>query len=233
MIDYMQRAEYQSNNFRTQSIPKLVTCSQSISKKSFNKSYNHIFVLNLFKSRPELRRFWNDYFDWSMSFLFEAFISASLAQKNSCYLLLRSSLENFVKFLVVAINKRDEINDRGFKDNNHIILTHDWSNIHLNPLTKINTFQNDYERFSKLSHSAINLSSEAIINYFDKTSENFSEQFNDSMIEFRSLSKKYIYLIICICEDSFISWNQEELRLILKMIYKDHTLNTILKSLKK
>ncbi len=41
------------------------------------------------------------------------------------------------------------------------------------------------------------------------------------------------YLIICICEDSFISWNQEELRLILKMIYKDHTLNTIIKSLKK
>lgn len=114
MINYQQSIKYQSDQFKEKIIIPLLESSQVLSTERIEKTYKYIFLLNLLKSRPELKKFWNNYLHWSISFLYEAFVSASLGQKHGCYFLLRSSLENFVKFVCEAIGKSEEINDRVF-----------------------------------------------------------------------------------------------------------------------
>lgn len=233
MIDYQGKLNYQGIQFKQKVIPNIINNFRTVKPKSFQKSYNHIATINLLYSRPELNRFWNDYLNWSISFLLKAYISASLGQNDACNLLLRSSLENFVKFIVVAIGKEDFINDRGFKDNNHILVTNSWLNDELGISNIVKTFQSKYNDFSKLSHSAINLDKENLFQYFDKNNETFKSNYLHSMNEIRSLSKNYIYLMLYICKPSFKNWNTNDLVEILKLIYNPKQVTTILDYLKK
>lgn len=196
MIDYQDKLNYQGIRFKQKVIPNMINNFQAIDSKSFQKSYNHIATINLFYSRPELSRFWNDYLSWSISFLFKAYIAASLGQNDACNLLLRSSLENFVKFLVVAIGKKNAINDRGFKDNNHILVINSWPDDELGISSIVHTFQTTYNNFSKLSHSAIKLDKNNLFQYFDKNNETFKNDYLTSMNKICSLSKDYISIIL-------------------------------------
>lgn len=232
MINYQQSIKYQSDQFKEKIIIPLLESSQVLSTERIEKTYKYIYLLNLLKSRPELKKFWNNYLHWSISFLYEAFVSASLGQKHGCYFLLRSSLENFVKFVCEAIGKSEEINDRVFKNNNHILTTYDWLENDLNMLGKVCSFQTMYNNFSKLSHSAIRLNNQNPISYFDKIVENFDSEYNDAMKDIQKLSDLYIYFIIFICKSSLKKWDTDDLITIFKISCTNNQTKIILNFLK-
>ncbi len=232
MIDYQQNIKYQSDQFKKKIITPLLKSSQNLPTKRIEKTYKYIFLLNLLKSRPELKTFWNNYLHWSISFLYEAFVSASLAQKHGCYFLLRSSLENFVKFICEAIGKGKAINDQGFKDNNHILTTYNWPKNNLNLLSKVCSFQTMYNNFSKLSHSAVKLNNQDPIPYLGKIVENFDSEYNDAMSSIQKLSNFYMYFIIFICKSSFKKWDTDDLISLFKISCTNNQTKTILNFLK-
>lgn len=232
MTDYQQSIEYQNEQFKKKIIAPLFTSSQNISLKQSVKTYKYIFLLNLLKSRPELRKFWNDYLYWSISFLYEAYVSANLGQKNGCYFLLRSSLENFVKFVCRAVGKEEEISDHGFKNNNHILTTYDWPKNGLAFFSKVCYFQSMYNNFSKLSHSAIKINDQTPITYFSKIVENFDNEYNDAMNNIQKLSDFYVYFIIFVCKSSLEKWDTYDLTTILRITYTDKQTKMILKFIK-
>lgn len=232
MINYQQNIKYQSNQFKEQIIIPLLNSSQALSTKKIAKTYKYIFLLNLLKSRPELKKFWNDYLHWSISFLYEAFVSSSLGQKNGCYFLLRSSLENFVKFVCEAIGERKEINDYGFKSNNHILTTYNWPDNDLNILGKVCSFQTMYNNFSKLSHSAIKLNDQNLIPYLGKIVEEFDNEYNDAASNIKKVADSYLYLMIFVCKSSLKKWDTSDLTNIFKISCTDNQIKIILSFLK-
>lgn len=233
MIDYQQSIDYQSDQFKEKIAVPLLESLQSLPTKKVEKTYKYIFLLNHLKSRPELKKFWNEYLNWSISFLYESFVSASLGQKHGCYFLLRSSLENFVKFICVAIGKKEEIDNRVFKKNNHILVTYNWPKDNFKLQSKASSFQTMYNEFSKLSHSATKLNNQSPITYFQKIVEGFDKEYNDAMESIQSLSVCYMYFIIFICKKSLKKWDTKDLTSILKISCTKHEAEVILNLIKK
>lgn len=180
--------------------------------KKFNKvkKYKYIFAINYFVSRPELSKYWNNYFKWSLSFLYEAYYSFSLGRTDSGVLLLRSSIDNFVKFIIKSIGKEDQIGETVFKPNNHILVTYEWKENQLNLTNKSRIFQEEYNNFSRLSHSAIN-SSATPISFFSQLNKDFKANYEYGMKSFKRIAKIYIYFIVYVCQDSLKKWDTVDL----------------------
>lgn len=226
--DIEKSIQYQSDRYINEI---LNDCINNARKKNNPKKYKYIFGINYIVSRPELSEYWNKYFKRSISFLFEAYCSISLGQTDGGYFLLRSSVENFVKFVAKGLGEESKINDRGFKDNNRILINYAWQEKDLHLKNKANNFQTDYNNFSKLSHSVIN-SNENPISFFSERNKKFDSQYTAAMAVFKRIIKNYICFIVYLCKNSLMKWDSEDLMETLNIIFTENESKVIYKFLK-
>lgn len=226
--DIEKSIQYQSDRYINEILNDYINNAR---KKNNPKKYKYIFGINYIVSRPELSEYWNKYFKWSISFLFEAYCSISLGQTNGGYFLLRSSVENFVKFVAKGLGEESKINDRGFKDNNRILINYAWQEKDLHLKNKADRFQTEYNDFSKLSHSAIN-SNRNPISFFFEQNKSFDSRYTAAMAVFKRIVKNYIYFIVYLCKNSLMKWDTEDLMETLNIVFTENESKVIYKFLK-
>lgn len=229
MNNLNESINYQFKKYISETLNETFCKTQEFNKE---KKYKYIFAINYFISRPELSKYWNDYFKWSISFLYESYYSFSLGQKNGGFLLLRSSIENFVKYVVTKIGKANSIDERAFKPNNRILILYSWREKQLELEKKANALQANYNEFSKLSHSAINSDSSAV-SFFSEINKEFNLNYNYGMAAFKKIVKIYIFFIVYICKDSLKYWETIDLDETFSIILTNGEYNKIYNFIKK
>ncbi|MFD0897356.1 hypothetical protein [Loigolactobacillus binensis] len=209
-------------------LPKTLARLDEIGNKKLYKSYKYVYFIHYFTNRFELRKFTNDeYFKVSISFCNEAYISMMLNQKNASLLLLRSSIENFIKFMLNYYGL--DIDPTRFKTNKGTLQKSGLLTTDLN--SKLDRLLSFYNDFSGLSHSATNINTD-IIEFLNLATTLRPTNFNKNYCSFTKIMKIYIYFIISICSESLIKWDTADLKNSLSIIFSDYETIQIISEIK-
>lgn len=212
-------------------LPKIVQKKEKevskIEKDDQKKIFLYLYVVWYFSNRNELKNYLkDDYFIYSCSFIYEAYISFILNQQTAVSLLLRSSMENFLKFLLHHYGL--DIDPTRFKSNASKLrkkITNENSRRRIDRLVTI------YGNISSISHSA-NGEKIDIIKFFSSTiisSENICEK---TSINFKRILMVYDYFILTLCKDSLKKWDTPDLANILNVSFKPNKVQSIVACLK-
>ena len=203
--------------------------------------FNRIYIINVISNRIEFR----DYFD---SQYFKVVISCSIEAYSlfldnylrASALVLRSSLENFIKFIIEVNNKKEkkqyEINDRVYSSNKAKI-TEIIDEVFLSPVSnKLESLngkmETEYKELSALSHSLTRESLDNVLNYFSELSEMKYEYSEQIVAKIESVTIYILEVIILLFRESFILWDSDELKLIIETSYKGRSVKRILNMIK-
>ncbi|VDG23721.1 hypothetical protein [Lactobacillus gallinarum] [Lactiplantibacillus mudanjiangensis] len=210
-------------------LPNTVTNIKNISSKKVDASYSYVYFIHYLTNRAELKTFVsNTYLDVSLSFYKEAYIAMLLGQKSAYTLLLRSSLENFIKYMLEYYCL--EIDPTRFKQNVHTLRSS--SSFPNTLITELDSFIDIYHDYSGLSHSVINRNIN-IISYLEAGTKEKKQNFTDNLEQLRKMSKKYGYFLIYICKSSLQIWDTNDLLSMLSIIYSSSQTSSIITTLKR
>lgn len=204
--------------------------------------FKALYLLNLLKNSVELKTDCNNiYFKNAFSCLIESFILMIDNQIRAAYLVLRSSIESFMKFIILKLRETVEnfnykIDDRSFSKNkntiDHIITNNDYLNI-FGTSSLILTLKNKYGCFSSLSHSSTdlieNFNPEYLLNaknISDSSLMLFYKHFLETIIV-------YIKLFIPIFISSFKEWDSSSLTCKLELILSRNQASKLIKKINK
>lgn len=197
-----------------------------LSLKKESKTFLRVYVLWSLSKRPELEKWLhNNYYVVSLSFLLEAFTCLMLNQTSGAQLLLRSSVENFIKFCLSTENLT--IDNTRFKQNLKSLRTVYNDEKILQHISKLETIYHD---LSKLSHSASS-SEISIVNYIGQTLNVTELEFTNTITYIRKIIDIYLLFIFTICRESLKKWDSSDLRNTLKIGFKDNKVKSILHQL--
>lgn len=202
-----------------------------------------VYMLNYLANRIELKKnFQTKYFNITISCLIEAF---NLLINNYCRgasLVLRSSLENFIKHILKVYSDNESnfvinINDRSYTANKTTLdkVINNYISLEFkDKCESINSkMEAEYRKLSAISHSLVVESENNIFKYFDDIKK--VNEVNISLVinHFIDITK-YIYSFsLIINEKSFIQWEYNTLREILNIVFGSSQTKTYLKKFKK
>jgi hypothetical protein len=206
-------------------LPELISI---VPKKKYRNLFNKIYFLWYFSHRKELSSWLaNDYYIYACSFAYEAFVSLFLKQLAATSLLLRSSTENFLKFLL-DINNLD-IDSTRFKQNaSNFRRTLKCQKL----ISNIDKLLCIYDNLSSLSHSA-NSSTVDMISYLSSVTRSSETMQESTIVTFNEVLHIYSDFIISICKPSLKKWDSEDLENILYTTFKEKKAGNIISFLRK
>lgn len=220
--------EQQATELIKNILPNTVNNIRTIRLDKIYKSYSYVYFIHYFTNRIELKSFVdNEYLNASLSFYKEAYISMLLGQKSAYILLLRSSLENFVKYLLSYYDLT--IDPTRFKQNVHTLRRS--GKISSNLFTEVDSFIALYRDYSGLSHSVINRNIN-LISYLESGTKGTEQSFLACLEQLKKVSQKYGYFLIDVCKSSLKIWDTHDLKTMLSITYPDSQVSKITDSLK-
>lgn len=208
-------------------IPKICSHKNVDKEKYEKKLFYEIYFIWYMSNRGELSHFLNhDYYNYTCSFMYESYISLILNQLTAASLLLRSSIENFIKFLLISKNL--EPNNTRFKENTRKLkneIRNDTVNSEIDKLVTI------YSDLSSISHSA-NENKINIIKYLSSTIKSSKKLKKDTISHFKKTVRIYDYFLLKICKLSLSRWDTNDLNNVLHIVFKDKQSKNIINNLK-
>ncbi|MCC0658303.1 hypothetical protein IC175_17240 [Clostridioides sp. ES-S-0123-01] len=203
--------------------------------------FSSIYSINYLKNKIELRHFFEtQYFDITFSCLLESFSLLLNNYQRGALLVLRSSLENFIKHIIQEYNQllseEYKINDRSYTANKveleKIIKNNSKWSLKNESRSLNSRMENSYKKLSALSHSLTSESKNNILNYFSDINvvndDNIRFAINNTIEVLQSI---FSFSII-ICESSFKYWDSYELNKILKLVFGDRKSQTYIRNIK-
>lgn len=209
----------------------------SLYKHEIEKSFCGIYIINYISKRIEFREiFSSDFFNVSFSCLIESFSLIINNYPRGASLVLRSGLENFIKFIIAASNNDAQINDRSYTGNkgtlDRIIKARYADTLMLEGLRLNSKMETEYSKLSALSHSLTPESISSAIDYFSDiniVNENYVDLVFERML--RVINQMFSFCII-ICQPSFKVWDSSDLERIFRMAFGQRKTQTFLRLVK-
>lgn len=230
---YWSRCEEEFKKLLTETIfdNKFITENQ----KKIEKIFKRIYVINLFKNRPECKNIMNESFDMTFTLLLESTYSLFSGQCRASLLLLRSSLESGLHFAVekerrwinenIDPNKKFEALDYRFNETQRKLRSdlefflpkENYPDYYLT-IERCTTY---YKQLCGIAHSTTKKNPISISYYYANLER-------DTLIEKEAFFKLYLdslntlfTLIYFLLRDSLNKWDTYELKEILKLLFKD------------
>lgn len=208
-------------------IPEICLNKNNDVEKYRKKLFYEIYFLWHISNRGELSHWLRkDYYEYTCSFMYESYISLLLNQLTATSLLLRSSIENFIKFLLISRNL--EPNNTRFKENTRK-LKNEIKNNNINP--EIDKLVTIYGKLSSISHSA-NKNKIDIIKYLSSTTHSSKKLKKDTISYFIKTVRIYDFFILKICKLSLCQWDTDDLSNVLHIVFNDKQSQKIIIHLK-
>lgn len=210
-------------------------------KDKLKKIFLGIYSINYLSNRIELDNFFStDYYNISFSCLLEAFALILNNYPRGSSLVLRSSLENFVKHIIETSNKiytsNYDINDRSYTENKKTLenIIKDKYEMSLKERSiRLNSqMECYYKRLSALSHSLIPESKNNTISYFSEVSIINNVNLDIVFDKHLEIIKAIFGFSIMICQSSLKNWESVDLQKILRMVFSKGKSERLLKSIK-
>lgn len=196
---------------------------EEMKKKSY-EIFKGLFFLNYLSKRAELERFFvNDSIKVSMSCLVESIFMVYNNYNKVGLLILRSSIENYLKFQIELIGEGlYKVNDRNFTINKVEMEKIIKDRVHpkYKDIIKSNLSKNEttYSKTSALSHSLNAESKKSLIEYFAQIGS--SNELTEVCLKYLNTTVlSYSEVIVYICKESFFHWELTDLREILEIMF--------------
>ncbi|WP_039652370.1 hypothetical protein [Clostridium tyrobutyricum] len=214
---------------------------KEIYRDNLMKVFCTIYAINYLSNRIDLQNFFNsNYYKISFSCLLESFSLILNNYPRGTSLVLRSSLENFIKHLIETSNningKQYSIHDRSYSRNKktmeEVINNEYVSSLKEKSISLNSQMETQYKRLSGLSHSLTIESKNNIVKYFSDIAV-LNKDNLDTVFEklFAVLDQIFSFCII-ICQPSLKEWDSHELGKILKMTFGARKTESFKKMLK-
>lgn len=172
--------------------------------------FSRIFFLIYLSRRFETKSFFDSkYFQSTISFLIEGYVSLMKNIPHGSLLLLRSAIENHTKSILYLANV--DINERSYGENykkNLELLTNETFETK-NKKISVNKLRTKYSSISAISHSATNNKDIPIYKYFNDVINNISIQ--NAKDEWLSVLEQMCIYSTYQCSSSFKNWEYFEL----------------------
>ena len=224
----------------------LNTHKENIVKNKFpeelKKIFMKIYAINYLSNRIELReKFDNDYYNVCFSCLLEAFSLIIKNYSRASLLVLRSCIENYIKYIIGSHNNGELnpylIDDRSFSTNKATldkVINNNYKNRLKEKGLNLNTkLQEKYSSLSGLSHSLVPQSRDNTFKYFSDLLTLNESMVNDVLNELSEISKYIFIFQTIICKESLKLWDSNELYKLFRLaIGKERTTNKYISILK-
>lgn len=241
-MNYIEDAKNQFNNICKDYPNKVV----NIYKDEIIKIFYSIYELNYLCNRIELRKFYNsNYFDVSFSCLLESFSLILDNYPRGATLVMRSSLENFLKYIIEFYNKYGKFEEFYIDDRKYTCNKVTLNNI-IEKMNSIGKISNEvksecislngkmemfYKKFSGISHSLVP-ENRNTISYFDEIrmiKENHIKTIIDNLKEIVNI---FVSFALILGIESFKNWNLEDLREVVEISFGKKKTKTYIKLIK-
>lgn len=231
-------------NKQFNSILNTMVSKEIISKyePELKKVFSTIYCINYLKNRTELERFFKtQYFDITFSCLLELFSLLLNNYPRGALLVLRSSLENFIKHIIQEYNqllsKEYKINDRSYTVNKteleKIIKNNSKESLKNESITLNSKMETSYKKLSGLSHSLTLESKNNILNYFSDINVVNDDNIIFAINHTKDVSQSILSFSVILCESSFKYWDSCELKKILRLAFGERKSQTYIRNIKK
>lgn len=202
------------------------------------KIFLSIYALNYIANRVELKSiFQSTYFKISFSCLLETFALILNNYPRAAALVLRSSLENFLKFIIESYkDEKYKINDRVYSENKktlELIIKEKYDGKLKNECIKINSrMEATYKELSGISHSLTPESINNIIKYFTEFNDIKSEIIKKVLDYFNIIIRDMFTFSLIISENSLKLWDSKNLGNIIKLSFGSKRTKTLIELIK-
>lgn len=198
-------------------------------KSKEKKTFLQLYILWNISKRPELKRWLNDeYYIVAISFLLQSFTCLTLNQASGALLLIRSSLENFVKF---GLSVAGETIDRNLFKNNISKFRKKWASSPI-LISSIDRIPDTYRKLSKIAHSATT-SEIDMAEYLGRSFDITENDFTNTNNYITKIIEIYMVVIFYICRDSFKYWDGNDLKKLLQIGFNNKITENLIEISKK
>lgn len=203
--------------------------------------FKHIYLINFFKNRIELERFFDsEYINVSVSCMIESFSLVINNYPRGSSLVLRSSLENFLKHLILKHSIIKEIapniNERNYTSNKITfdnIITEYFNDIFKIESKSINSkMESHYKKLSGISHSLVIESRNNLLKFFSDLDNLNQDNISQVLDLFNKIVVCIVESIVILCEPSFKYWEYKELEKLLLIVFGKRKTQTYLNNIK-
>lgn len=219
MSNYISKSEQATAEFKDLMLTFLHSPKETIFPiKELENIFNKIFFLLYLAKRFETKTIiLNNYYEVSVSFIIEGFITLSNGIPNGSLFLLRSAIENFTKSILS--NEHGTINERSYaKNHNELLRLISNDSLLTDKKEKILTkLQKSYGTVSAISHSATNISEFTPHQYFI----DILKIDNDGQVikSWNTILENLCEYATYQCQPSFKYWNYWELVELLELVF--------------
>lgn len=204
----------------------------------FKKCYFSLYAINFLSTRIEVSKYFvNDYYQICLSTLKETILLFKDSYIRAASLILRSSIENFLKFVLEKHNltvhdKSYSANRNTFENNIDKIVNPHYSLIKKSLLSLNNKLFNIYRTISSLSHSLTSQSKDLTLQFFlqkEQVDINYKKEFIDKLeITLETIQSFNLYLT----KFSTRNWTTQELMQLLSINIGNKRMNSWIKFIK-
>ena len=236
-MDYFGKSNLDFSDFK-RTLPKDIADDEE-KIKYIKCLYRKIYLLNLLKNRSELAdKTCNNYFKVSFSCILESFHLFINKDLRAAYLVLRVSIESYLKFVLLNFinnyNLKHKVNERNFSINYDLLIDilSDTKELDcFNIEHSLEVFSNYYSRLSSLAHANTNLIDNFNPEYLFEIPCHSEKIFKEFYNIFKTLVELYAKLLIPICLNSFVNWDLIVLKRILKVGLSNKAINDIINNI--
>lgn len=203
--------------------------------------FKHIYLINFLKNRIELEKFFeSEYMNISMSCIIESFSLIINNYPRGSSLVLRSSLENFLKHLILKHSSLKEItpnvNDRNYTANKNTydnIINNHFKDIFKFESKGINSkMESHYKKLSGISHSLVTESRNNLLMFFSDLDNVDSNNISHVLDLFSKIVVCIVENLVILCEPSLKHWEYKELEKLLLIVFGTRKTKTYLTNIK-
>lgn len=215
---------------------------KDVYNKRLEKIFLGIYAINYLSNRVELNKFFiSNYYNVSFSCVLESFSLILNNYPRGSALVLRSGLENFVKYVIEVSNNISgsnyTINDRSYSENKktlEIIIRNKYVAFLQERSISINSqMETYYKLLSGLSHSLVPESKSNTISYFSEIYVVNNTNVELVFEKLLNIIKEMFEFCVILCQPSFKEWDSYDLEKIFRLVFasdKSKKLLTLLKS---
>lgn len=241
-MNYIEDAINQFNNISKSYSNNVI----DIYKDDIINIFYSIYELNYICNRIEVRKFYDsNYFNVSFSCLLESFSLVLDNYPRGAALVMRSSLENFLKYIIEFYNKYESCEEFSIDDRkytcNKVTLTEIIGKIYnmgeiseqvkSECLSLNGKMESIYKKLSGISHSLVP-ENRNTISYFDEI-RNVKENYIQIIIgNLNDIANIFISFTLILGIKSFKNWNSDDLREVIGISFGKKKSNTYIKMLK-
>lgn len=189
------------------------------------KAFSYLYIINFISKKVELKRFFNTtYYNVSYSCLIECFTLLLEGYPRGSALVLRSSLENFVKSVIEVVGQGTySINDRSYSVNRQTldnIIENEYPEKYKALFKRTNAqMHNLYGKLSGLSHSLTPESQNNLLKFFSDISITSKDNIDTVVEKFLSILEYIFQASLLVARTSLEVWERGNLEEVVSFVF--------------